>query len=242
MVKSLITLAMIPRLVNPFQEDIEAYVENYINNTCQYLKYKFNETTKEYELFDKIYSYNEQTGDTKFNFTIYLDYTIAERVTHFWHIGEGVTIDLADPAYTANGAGIIGLCENILALDTQENKFKLYNCIADNWETNIIVLQEKPTNKVADTIYVYNKDYALNSAVYKAGSDAGYAIGYKTGYGEGKIATTPLNNTFDLFKKVATSLSSFWNIPILPGINLGLLISIPITTGIVVWVIKALKE
>ena len=243
MVKSLIALAIIPRLINPAQDDIEYYVNNYINNTCQYLKYTYNETNKTYELYDKIYSYNEQNGDTKFNFTLFLDYIITERITHYWTIGEGLTITLADPSYTGFNAGIIGVCENILTLDSQENKFKIFNCIANNWETNeATVLNEIPTNKTSDTIYVLNKDYANNSELYKAGYGSGYATGYNTGYGEGKIATTPINNTFDLFKKVATSLSSFWNIPILPGINLGLLISIPITTGIVVWVIKALKE
>ena len=243
MVKSLVALAIIPRLINPTQDDIEAYVNNYIDNTCQYLKYQYNETNKTYELYDRIYSYNEQTGDTKFYFTIYLDYTIAERITHFWHIGEGVTIDLADPSYTPANQGIIGICENILALDTKENKFKIYNCIADTWETNEpIVLNQIPTNKVANEIYILNNNYANNSELYKAGFQSGYATGYNTGYGEGKVATTPLNNTFDLFRQITTSLSSFWNIPILPGINLGLLISIPITTGIVIWVIKALKE
>ena len=38
MVKSLIALSMIPRLINPSQTDIVDYVNNYINNTCQYLK------------------------------------------------------------------------------------------------------------------------------------------------------------------------------------------------------------
>lgn len=243
MVKSIIALTMIPRLINPSQDDIEYFVNNYINNTCQYLKYEYNETNKTYELYDKIYLYNEQNGDTSFHFTLYLDYIITERITHYWNIGEGINIILADPVSTGVNAGIMGLCENILALDIQENKFKIFNCIANTWETNdATVLNEIPTNKVTDTIYVLNKDYANNSELYKAGYGSGYSTGYNTGYGDGKIATTPLNNTFDLFKNIATSLSSFWNIPILPGINLGLLISIPITTGIVIWVIKALKE
>lgn len=243
MVKSLIALAMIPKLINPSQDDIEAYVDNYINNTCQYLRYDYNETTKAYELYDKINSYNEQTGDTNFNFTLYLDYVITERITHFWNIGEGITITLADPSYTDNGAAIIGVCDNILALDSQNKEFKIFNCIANTWETiSPIVLNDIPTSKVADRIYILNKDYANNSQIYKAGYESGYTTGYNTGYGDGKIATTPLNNTFDLFKNIATSLSSFWNIQILPGINIGLLISIPITTGIVIWVIKALKE
>ena len=243
MVKSLIALAIIPRLMNPFQEDIEAYVNDYINNTCQYLKYEYNDTTKQYDLYDKVNIYNEQSGDTIFNFTIYLDYIITERITHFWTIGDGITITLADPTSTASNGGITGICENILALDSQENKFKLFNCIADTWETTEpIVVNQIPENKVANTIYVLNKDYANNSELYKAGYGSGYSTGYNTGYGDGKIATTPLNNTFDLFKNIATSLSSFWNIQILPGINIGLLISIPITTGIVIWVIKALKE
>ena len=242
MVKSLIVLAMLPRLISPTKDDIESLVNNYINNTCQYLKYEYNETNKAYELYDKIYLYNEQNQDTTFHFTIYLDYIITERITHFWNIGEGITIKLADPVYTGEG-GILGVCENILALDIQENKFKIFNLIANNWETNeATVLNEIPSNKITDTIYVLNKDYANNSELYKAGYGSGYSIGYNTGYGDGKIATTPLNNTFDLFKNIATSLSSFWNIQILPGINIGLLISIPITTGIVIWVIKALKE
>ena len=125
----------------------------------------------------------------------------------------------------------------------QENIFKVFNCMANKWEINEpIVLNKIPDSKVGTEIFVLNQQYANNSELYKAGSEAGYSTGYKTGYGDGKIATTPLNNAFELFKKISTSLSSFWNIPILPGINLGLLISIPITTGIVIWVIKALKE
>ncbi len=234
---------MIPRLMNPSQADIEDYVNNYINNTCQYLRYEYNETNQKYDLKDKVYKYNQQNSDTRFDFTLYLDYQVAERITHFWTIGESITIYLADQGDDTVPPNIMGTCEKILTLDTQENKYKLFNCVANTWETNEpIVLNKIPTEKVANEIFVLNQEYANNSELYKAGSEAGYAIGYKTGYGDGKVATTPLNNVFDLFKKISTSLSSFWNIPILPGINLGLLISIPITTGIVVWVVKALKE
>ena len=37
MVKSLIALAAVPGILAPSQADMEAYVNNYINNTCQYL-------------------------------------------------------------------------------------------------------------------------------------------------------------------------------------------------------------
>lgn len=247
MVKSLIALSMIPRLINPAQDDIEAYVNNYINNTCQYLKYIYNETSKGYELYDKIYSYNEQNGHTEFNFTLFMDYTVTERITHFWNIGDGISITLADPSFTGVNAGIVGICENILTLDINENKFKIFNCFANDWETiEPIVLNEIPANKITNEIYIYNQEYAKNSEGYKTaynnGYKIGYSTGYNTGYGQGQVATTPLNNSFDLFKTISTSLASFWNIQILPGINLGLLISIPITTGIVIWVIKALKE
>ncbi len=243
MVKSLIALAMIPRLMNPSQTDIEQYVNNYINNTCQYLRYIYDETSQSYNLKDKINYFNQQNSDTQFDFTLYLDYVITERITHFWTLGESITIYLADQGDDTTPPNIMGTCEKILTLDTQENKYKVFNCMANTWETiEPIVLNKIPTEKVANEIFVLNSEYANNSELYKAGTEAGYAIGYKTGYGDGKVATTPLNNVFDLFKKISTSLSSFWNIPILPGINLGLLISIPITTGIVVWVVKALKE
>ena len=243
MVKSLLALAMIPRLINPSQSDITNYVNNYINNTCQYLKYSYDDTQQTYILNDKVTYFNNQNGDTTFNFTIYLDYTITERITHFWDIGDALTIYLAygnDPASTPN---IKGTCLKILTLDNENQVFKTYNLERYGWDTeNAIVLNEVPTNKVANEIFVLNENYAKNSELYNAGYESGYSIGYNTGYGDGKVATTPLNNVFDLFKKISTSLSSFWNIPILPGINLGLLISIPITTGIVVWVVKALKE
>ncbi len=243
MVKSLIALAMIPRLMNPSQTDIEQYVNNYINNTCQYLRYIYDETSQSYNLKDKINYFNQQNSDTQFDFTLYLDYIITERITHYWTIGESITIYLANAGDDTTPPNIMGTCEKILTLDTQENKYKVFNCMANTWETNEpIVLNKIPTEKVASEIFVLNSEYANNSELYKAGTEAGYTIGYKTGYGDGKIATTPLNNAFELFKKISTSLSSFWNIPILPGINLGLLISIPITTGIIVWVIKALKE
>ena len=243
MVKCLIALAMLPRLAYPTQPDMENYINNYINNTCQYLRYVYDQTQQTYILQDKLTSYNEQTSNATFNFTVYLDYTITERITHYWNIGDAFSVYLAygnDPTQEPN---IKGTCEKILTLDSEQKKYKVYDLTISDWQTiEPLVLNDIPSQKVADEIFVYNESYALNSAVYKAGSDAGYAIGYKTGYGEGKVATTPLNNTFDLFKTISTSLASFWNIPILPGINLGLLISIPITTGIVIWVIKALKE
>lgn len=235
---------MIPRLLGgPSQTDIEDYVNNYINNTCQYLRYQYNESTQQYDLQDKVVYFNEQTTKAQFNFTIYLDYTITERLTHFWNVGDSISISLAPTEETIDNPNILGTCDKILTFDSEEKKFKLYNLMDYSWDTNEpIVVNEIPTTKLANEIYVLNEKYASNSQLYKSGYDNGYGIGYKTGYGEGKVATTPLNNVFDLFTRISTSLSSFWNIPILPGINLGLLISIPITTGIVVWVIKALKE
>ena len=243
MVKSLIALAAVQGILAPSQADMEAYVDNYINNTCQYLRYTYDETQQQYTLQDKLITYNNQNANTTFNFTLYFDYTIAERITHYWEVGDALTIYLAYGYDTTAQPNIMGKCEKILTLDTQEGIFKVYDCKTYEWlTTNIQVVNEIPTTNIGNEIFVLNQDYANNSELYKAGSDAGYAIGYKTGYGDGKIATTPLNNAFELFKKISTSLSSFWNIPILPGINLGLLISIPITTGIVVWVIRALKE
>ena len=243
MVKSLIALAMIPKLMNPTQADMEDYVNNYINNSCQYLRYVYNETQQQYILEDKLQTYDNQTGHTTFNFTLFLDYTITERITHLMHIGDAFKIYLSNGNEPYETPNIVGTCNQILTLDSIENKFKLYDIQSYDWTTTEpIVLNEIPNNNVGNYIYVLNQNYAKNSELYKSGYDNGYKIGYNTGYGDGKVATTPLNNAFDLFKRISSSLSSFWNIPILPGINLGLLISIPITTGIVVWVIRALKE
>ena len=240
MVKSLIALSIIPRLLGPTQGEIENYVNNYINNTCQYLRYQYNDTDQKYYLLDELEYYDPQTATASFNFTIFMDYTITERITHQWTLGDAITIYLAT---TENNQEIVGTCTKILTFDIEEKKFKTYDLMAYRWDTTEpIVVNEIPANKVANEIYVLNEKYANNSELYKSGYDNGYSIGYNTGYGDGKVATTPLNNVFELFKKISTSLSSFWNIPILPGINLGLLISIPITTGIIVWVIKALKE
>ncbi len=243
MVKSLIALAAVPGVLVPSQADMENYVNNYINNTCQYLRYTYDNSQQQYILQDKVQTFNNQTGHTTFNFTVYLDYTITERITHYMQLGDAFTIYLSngnDPMETPN---IIGQCFKILTLDSENQIFKTYNLQNYEWDTNEpTVLKEIPTTKVANEIFILNQNYANNSELYKSGYDNGYNIGYNTGYGDGKVATTPLNNTFDLFKKISTSLSSFWNIPILPGINLGLLISIPITTGIIVWVVKALKE
>ena len=243
MVKSLIALAATTGVFIPSQVDMESYVNNYINNTCQYLRYTYNETQQQYVLEDKVTSYDTQTANTTFNFTLFMDYTITERITHYWNLGDAFSVYLKNGMDTMDTPNIIGICQRILTLDSQENKFIVYNLDSYEWDTvEPIVLKEIPTNKVASEIFVLNQNYANNSELYKSGYDSGYKIGYNTGYGDGKVATTPLNNAFDLFKKISTSLSSFWNIPILPGINLGLLISIPITTGIVIWVVKALKE
>ena len=240
MVKSLIALSVIPRLLGPTQGEIEDYINNYINNTCQYLRYQYNNTDQKYYLIDKLQYYNEQNSTANFNFTLFMDYTITERITHQWSVGDSLIIYIAT---SETNQDIIGNCDKILTFDNEEKKFKTYNLMTYSWDTTEpIVVNEIPTAKVADEIYVLNEKYASNSELYKSGYDNGYGIGYNTGYGDGKVATTPLNNVFDLFKKISTSLSSFWNITILPGINLGLLISIPITTGIVIWVVKALKE
>ena len=243
MVKSLILLASVPAVIVPSQGDMEAYVNNYINNTCQYLRYTYDQTQQQYILQDKVINYNNQNANTIFNFTLYFDYTIAERITHYWQIGEALTIYLAYGYDTTSTPNIMGKCEKILTLDTQEGIFKVYDCTTYEWITNNIkVVNEMPNTNIGNEIFVLNQNYANNSELYKSGYDNGYGIGYNTGYGDGKVATTPLNNVFDLFRNISTSLSSFWNITILPGINLGLLISIPITTGIVIWVVKALKE
>lgn len=243
MVKCLLALAAAQNILIPSQADMEAYVDNYINNTCQYLRYTYDETQQQYILQDKVQTYDSQTANTTFNFTLYMDYTITERITHYWNLGDAFSIYLKNGMDTMETPNVIGICQSILTLDSNENKFKLYRLDNYDWDINEPkVVNEIPKSKVASEIFVLNQNYANNSELYKAGSEAGYKIGYDTGYGDGKIATTPLNNAFDLFKRISTSLSAFWNIPILPGINLGLLISIPITTGIIVWVIKALKE
>ena len=248
MVKALLALAAVQQVINLSQSDMESYINNYINNTCQYLRYSYDETQQQYILEDKIKSFNSQTGDTQFNFTVYLDYTITERIVHlFWELGDTFKIYLSNGSDPMERPNIIGTCNKILTLDSNENKFKIYNLQTYNWETNEpTVLNEIPANKITNEIFVYNQEYAKNSEGYKTaynnGYKIGYTTGYNTGYGQGQVATTPLNNTFDLFKTISTSLASFWNIQILPGINLGLLISIPITTGIVIWVVKALKE
>lgn len=249
MVKALLALAAVQQTIVPSQADMEAYINNYINNTCQYLRYIYNETQQTYELYDKIYNFDSQTANTYFNFTLFLDYQITERITHLMtsNLGEAFTIYLANGYNTTQKPNIMGICNKILTLDTNENKFKTYNLETYEWETTEpTVLKEIPANKITSEIFVYNQEYAKNSEGYKTaynnGYEIGYSTGYNTGYGQGQVATTPLNNTFDLFKTISTSLASFWNIQILPGINLGLLISIPITTGIVIWVVKALKE
>lgn len=243
MVKCLIALSVIPRLLGPSQVEIEDYVNNYINNTCQYLRYQYDDTEQRYYLIDKLQYFSQQNSTAQFKFTLFLDYTITERLTHQWNLGDSITIFLATTDETTNSDKIIGICDKILTYDSQENKFRTYNLMSFSWDENeTIVVNEIPKNKLADEIFVLNEKYASNSELYKSGYDNGYGVGYNTGYGDGKVATSPLNNAFDLFKRISTSLSSFWNIPILPGINLGLLISIPITTGIVIWVIKALKE
>ena len=243
MVKALLALASVPGALIPSQADMEDYVNNYINNTCQYLRYTYDETKQEYVLQDKLTSYNTQTSNTTFNFTLFMDYSVTERITHFLSLGDAFSVYLKNGMDTMDTPNIIGLCQVILTLDSQENKFKVYRLENYDWDiTEPQVLDEVPSTKTTNEIFVLNQNYASNSELYKSGYDNGYKIGYNSGYGDGKVATTPLNNAFDLFKKISTSLSSFWNIPILPGINLGLLISIPITTGIVIWVVKALKE
>ena len=243
MVKLLLALATIPQVIGPSKGEITDYINNYINNTCQYLRYQYNDTDQKYYPLDGLQYFNEQNLHAEFNFTLFMDYTITERITHQWSLGDSLTITLAMTEETIENPYITGTCTKILTFDSEEKKFKLYDLFNYNWDTTEpIVVNEIPANKLADEIYVLNDKYASNSELYKSGYENGYGIGYNTGYGEGKVATTPLNNAFDLFKRISTSLSSFWNIPILPGINLGLLISIPITTGIVIWVVKALKE
>lgn len=243
MVKLLLALATVPQVIGPSKVEIEDYINNYINNTCQYLRYQYNGVDQKYYPIDGLQYFNEQNLHAEFYFTLFMDYTITERLTHQWNLGDSLTINLAVTEETIDNPYIRGTCDKILTFDSEEKKFKLYNLMAYSWETDEpIVVNEIPSTKLSDEIYVLNEKYASNSELYKSGYDNGYGIGYNTGYGEGKVATTPLNNVFDLFRRISTSLSSFWNIPILPGINLGLLISIPITTGIVVWVIKALKE
>lgn len=245
MVKTLLALAAINNLTGLTQNDMELYINNYINNTCQYLRYTYNDTQQEYILQDKLQYFDTQNANTQFNFTVFLDYQITERITHLIDapIGDAFSVYLAYGNEPTTGPNIIGTCIKILTLDTENEEFKTYNLLDYMWDTTKpIVVDEIPKQKVANEIFVLNENYAKNSEIYNKGYSSGYNIGYNTGYGEGKVATTPLNNTFDLFKTISSSLSSFWNIPILPGINLGLLISIPITTGIVIWVIKALKE
>ena len=243
MVKLLLALATISQVIGPTKGEIVDYINNYINKPCQYLRYQYNDTDQKYYPLDGLQYFNEQNLHAEFNFTLFMDYTITERITHLWNLGDSLTITLAMTEETIDNPYITGTCDKILTFDNEEKKYKLYDLMSYNWDTTEpIVVNKIPATKVANEIYVLNEKYASNSELYKSGYQNGYGIGYNTGYGEGKVATTPLNNAFDLFKKISTSLSSFWNITILPGLNLGLLISIPITTGIVIWVIKALKE
>ena len=195
MVKSLIALASVPGALIPSQADMEAYVNNYINNTCQYLRYTYNQTEQKYILEDKLITYDNNNANTTFNFTLFLDYQITERITHFISLGDAFKIYLNNGNDPSETGSIIGTCQTILTLDSQENKFKVYRLENYDWDiTEPQVLDEVPSTKTTDEIFVLNQNYANNSELYKNGYDNGYKIGYNSGYGDGKVATTPLNN------------------------------------------------
>ena len=83
MVKSLIALAALQNTFIPSQGEMEDYVNNYINNTCQYLRYTYDNNQQIYVLQDKVQSFDDKTANTTFNFTLFMDYTITERITHY---------------------------------------------------------------------------------------------------------------------------------------------------------------
>lgn len=106
-------------------------------------------------------------------------------------------------------------------------------------------------NEYKETIYNDGYNAGLNndmtdSAIYQQGYNAGMTKGYQQGLKQGSLncegSTTPLSNVFTIFESAATSLITFFSIPIMPGITLGTLIGVFIGIPLLLLLLKHLGK
>lgn len=82
---------------------------------------------------------------------------------------------------------------------------------------------------------------AYNSLMYSIDNiENSFNDGYNEGFTDGRDEAKLTNNVFGWFGEVVDSFSSFLSLQIAPGLNLGLIFSIPIITGILFFLLKAL--
>jgi hypothetical protein len=103
----------------------------------------------------------------------------------------------------------------------------------------------------------YLKDLGISEA-YGQGENDGYDMGYNQGYGDGEEfgyeqgyetgfedGFNELNNTasglFQILGSAFTSVGSIFNIMILPGITIGMLVFVPIIFALLLFIIKILR-
>lgn len=98
-----------------------------------------------------------------------------------------------------------------------------------------------------EAVYIYRQSLAFEMEaerqdVYNQGYDNGFNAGHDAGYTEGVAkAPTMLSDAFSVIKAGAEVVGTVVAINLMPGVSIGLLVSIPLIFGLMLWLIKLLR-
>ena len=222
---------------------INSMVNEWAKTNVPYIEYIYNQTTNSFEQHDlKPIEIVEEHND--FYFTMYLN---SLNVWEHFYITTNEPDNQIQFSLNPDYNNVRMYCNYVLVKNDLYNNgvdYYVFDLNDFGYETiekvQIKLDSTEFTFKGYDTkYYLINTEYAQFSYAYTMGYENGYNVGYSTGIVEQQ--TPQISRVFAIFKTIANTFSSWWNIELLPNLTLGTLLLIPIATTLLFFIIKLFK-
>lgn len=224
--------------------------------TTQIIGYYKNEYTKDALGITKAYTYNVGDGvksikvvlnglDLDSNNEVYIGIPINNP---YFNTNQTWTINLYDLIYSETAA-IDGTTTYLGGNSTKYPNTPRFNLSGNGYGLTSIILyvdtNYQSNFKLSGMTDNYGSGYNLG---YNDGKEYGYTIGYNDakvieygrGYSEGLASprtNSPIDMVFDTFIKIG----GFMSIEVFPNITIGLLVSLPLVFGLIMFIVKIVK-
>ena len=232
------------RQLNTSPVYINSMVQEWGKTNVPYIEYIYNRTTNAFEQHDLKPVQEIVYDNNYFNFTMYLN---SLNVWEHFFINTNEPDNQISFSLNPDYNNVVMVCSYVLVKNDLYNNgvdYYVFDLGDFGYET-IDKVQMKLdasefTFKGYDTkYYLINTEYAQFSYAYTIGYENGYNVGYSTGIVEQQ--TPQISRVFSIFKTIANTFSSWWNIELLPNLTLGTLLLIPIATTLLFFIIKLFK-